>query len=125
MVSIDERIKRELEETNAELADVMDDKALMSDMVTDAFKGSVGRMMIVALSISILLTVVFVWSVVEFVTADTIQDSIFWAVWTILSAVVVMVFELWAWMQINRVSLRREIKQIELSLRHAIENKSD
>ena len=113
MTSIDERIKRELESDPS----LITGAEPVSDMVLDAFKGRIGRYMVFAVLMAMALTAVFIWTVVELYTAETTKDAIIWGMWAVVSGFTVLFFELWSWMQINRVALKRDIKELELTIR--------
>lgn len=123
MATIDERIKQELGQDNELMDDYLADKADFPDMVMDAFKGSLRKMMIFASVLATVFSGLLIWSIIEFVGAGTMTEQISWGVWTILSALGLVLVELFAWMQINRVSTRREIKLLEIQVRKAVMEK--
>jgi Na+/melibiose symporter-like transporter len=122
MPSIDERIKAELERDNMRLDEALTDNTGLNAMVWDAFRGGLrGWMWVVAITTG-LLAVLLVYLLVQFAGSVTVAEQISWGVWSILTGVAVVGFELWCWMQINRVATRREIKQMELSLKQNLKS---
>lgn len=123
MPSIDERIKAELERDEAQMDTALGDSKGLNDMVWDAFRAGPRRWLVVVASLTAVFSLVLIYLLVKFSYADTVADQIFWGVWSILAAIAVITFELWSWMQINRVSLRREIKQLELGVQRLLDEK--
>mgnify|MGYP000462158838 CR=1 FL=1 len=123
MVSIDERIKAELERDSARLDEIFTDTGGLNTMVWDAFRGGLRGWMWAVATVTVLLFVLLAFLLYQFVMADTVIDKISWGVWSIVTLMSAMGFELWSWMQINRVATRREIKQMELALRKVADDK--
>jgi len=122
MASIDERIKAELEQgDNALGALLANDNDDMQSMVMQAFSGGIKRWLWPMAVITLALFIALVFLLVKFTGAATVTDQILWGVWAILSGITVVCFELWAWMQINRISTRHEIKLLELAVRKLAE----
>lgn len=119
MASIDERIRRELEQDADLLAGENTEGAVLPTLVSQAFKGPLRRLIPVALTLAISFAIFLAWSIFEVVTATEVLSALKWGVWAILSALALVLIELFTWMQINRVSTRREIKLLEVSLRSA------
>lgn len=113
MKSIDQRIKEELEREGAVL-----DGQFASDsipaMVMQAFEGATRGWMWVVSIFTTLFGVATVWLIIEFVGAKDLESKVTWGVWLVLSTLVMLAFEMWAWMQVNRLSINREIKALEL-----------
>ena len=123
MTSIDERIKAELEGNSEALDSFLDEQADFGELAADAFKGGLRNTMIIALACVIILASAFIWSLVEFIAATDALGKITWGVWAVLSALGAAMIELWANMQINRVSLRKEIKRFELSVQRMLDRR--
>jgi hypothetical protein len=114
MTSIDERIKRELEEQNG----VLDE--LFPETARQAFKGRLKMAVICIAVFGFILFFTVIWCITELVAAETVLDAVKWGVWVLLSSLVAILVELWAWIQISRVATRREIQQMEASILRAI-----
>lgn len=121
MTSIDERIKQELESEETALdMDFADSKGL-NDMVWDAYRAGPKRWMTLVGVIMVLLTGVLIYLLYRFVQAEVVLDKVEWGVWSVIAIITIIALELWSWMQVNRVSTMREIKQMELSIRRCLE----
>jgi len=120
MASIDERIKAELERDSERLDKILADNSALNSMVWDAFKGGLRGWMWVVATTTTVLGILLIYLIYKFVGAETVMSQINWGVWSILTCIAVVGFELWSWMQINRVATRREIKKMELAFRSSV-----
>jgi hypothetical protein len=73
-------------------------------------------------SISVVATIAFVavaaWSLVELLRAETPRDMVLWQTLLLFSLLAVGANKLWFWLELQRVTLAREIKRLELQLAH-------
>jgi hypothetical protein len=121
MPSIDDRIKAELEKDDSLLKDTIGDSQGLNDMVWEAYKsGPRTWLTIMGVGMAV-LTVVLIYLLVKFTGATDIADKLTYGLWAILSALLVIGMELWSWMQVNRFSTMREIKQMELAILSKLE----
>ncbi len=118
MKSIDQRIKEELEREGAALDSQFATDSIPA-MVMQAFEGATRGWMWVVSIFTTLFGVATIWLIIEFVSANDLESKVTWGVWLVLSTIVMLAFEMWAWMQVNRVSINREIKALELRQKHS------
>lgn len=117
MVSIDERIKAELEKDDAEMRATTEDAKGLNDMVWDAYRSGPRKWLTLAGIAMFALTGVLIYLLVQFVGAETATGKLDWGVWSILTFMVIIGLELWSWMQVNRVATMREIRTMALMLK--------
>ncbi|NVJ96719.1 MAG: hypothetical protein HWE25_01130 [Alphaproteobacteria bacterium] len=122
MVSIDERIKAELEKDDGELAGQLSDTRGINDMVWDAYRTGPRRWLTLIGITMFALTGVLIYLIVKFVGAGDAHDAVFWGVWMVMTLMTILGMELWSWMQVNRVATMREIRMIALALKREQEN---
>ena len=117
MVTIDERIKEELERESVQLDELLAENRPVFAMLADAYKGGL-RLSMMFVSIvtgGLILTAIFLYY--RWLSATDLSSQLNWAVWSILATISIVGFELWAWMEIGRNATRRDIKQLELTIR--------
>lgn len=117
MNSIDERIKKALEDENLELDEIIGDQGGAPKMLHNALNGNMGRAVRIVLVLAGLVFIGLIYDVWRFWTAATVEDQIFWGVWAVLSGIVLIGLELWTWMEMNRASSVRAITRVELAIR--------
>jgi hypothetical protein len=116
MTSIDERIKQELEEQSGVLDELFPETAIR------AFKGKLKMAVICVAVFGFMLLFTVIWCITELIAAETVLEAIRWGVWVLLSSLIAILVELWAWIQIGRVATRREIQQMEANILRAIDS---
>jgi len=116
MVNLDDRIKSELEAETAEIDQMLAKEGGLPDMVSAAFKGSLRRWVWATSVIILPITALMVWSGYEFFTAVTLDDRVFWGFCTLLSGLPQIALKQWQWMEMNRASMMREIKRLEIAV---------
>ena len=116
MDNLDSRIKKELEQETAEIDALLAKEGGMPDMVSAMFKGSMRRWIWVLGFFSLVFFSLTIWSGYHFYLAKTIDDRVFWGVWMIMGAGAVTANKSWSWMEMNRASMMREIKRLELAV---------
>lgn len=117
MNSIDERIKRELEAESLDVDEIIGETGNLNQMFRDALKGSTGGWVKFIIGLTTLFFLIAVYCIWEFLGAASVEDQIFWGVWSVLDGVTMLSFELWAWMEINRAATMRSISRLELAIR--------
>lgn len=116
MTSIDERIKQELERDSAELDKMLRQDGGLSSMLRAGYRGSMGRWMKFVIALEIVMSAVWIWLVYRFAVAATLDDRVWWGIWMALDGVLVMMLEMWLWLEIHRAASARDRKRIELAI---------
>jgi hypothetical protein len=115
-MKIDEKIKAELENEANEIDKLMlNDQGLIA-MAKGSFKGGMGRWMVIINIVIIIVSAVMLWTGYQFFTADNVEGYTFWGVSLLLSVYAQVAMKQWVWMEMNRSSLMREIKRVELAV---------
>ncbi|MBT8268662.1 MAG: hypothetical protein KJN59_05505 [Bacteroidia bacterium] len=113
--NIDELIREALSEEEAKFYDELDEQNLFQ-MVGGLFTGKLKWIMVLMNIVMVAVFLVFIYCVVEFFKAEDTEMLIKWAVGGILCLMSVTLLKLFAWMQMNKNVLLREIKRLELQL---------
>lgn len=115
-MSLDKRIKDELESEAETIDEILNDKQGLFDLVAGSFKSGLGAW-VWAVNIIILgVTGLMIWSGYEFFTAFKSEDQMFWGFCTIIAVMAQIALKQWVWMEMNRSSLLREIKRVEIAV---------
>ncbi|MFQ5590993.1 MAG: DUF6768 family protein [Phycisphaerae bacterium] len=80
------------------------------------FRGKMRWMAIVATIYSVMLPVLIILAANEFFQTEDTKWQIFYATGILLLAMLLLLVKLWGWMQMNRNSIQREIKRLELRI---------
>lgn len=115
-MSIDERVKHELEHEAKIIDDILNDKQGIIDLAAGTFKSGLGKWMALVTVIILIVTGFMVWTGYKFFIAETLDGRIFWGVWFIITVISQVAMKQWTWMEMNRSSLLREIKRVEIEI---------
>jgi len=110
---IDELIRAALESGGAEGLDRVAEPSL-SEMVTELFRGRlrwIGGLFMVMVLVFFIVTV---FCGLRFLDAQEVPDMIRWGAGFFFGLVVVLAGKIWYWMEIERLTMTREIKRVEL-----------
>lgn len=80
------------------------------------YHGKMRWMAIIATIESVVFMVLIVLAAIEFFQADDTKWQIFYATGVLLLAGLLLLVKLWGWGQMNRYSIQREIKRLELRI---------
>jgi hypothetical protein len=116
MTSIDERIKAELESEAKEIDAMVASDEGLPGMLINSFKGSMRRWVWLINIVTFAVTMVMFWSIYEFWFAVDLDSRIFWGLWVLLTALMQSMAKMWMFNEMNRQSIVREIKRLELAL---------
>jgi len=114
-MNIDERIKRELENQSPDVeAIIMGDQGLFERLFA-TFRSNMRGWMILINSLVLLVTAALVYCGYQFFTASGNAQS-YWGTCTLMLLFVQGMMKQWIFMEVNRASLMREIKRLELRI---------
>ncbi|WP_237132320.1 DUF6768 family protein [Pseudohongiella sp. O18] len=115
-MNLDNRIKNELESDAAEIDKAMAEKEGLIQFAASPFKGGLRHWMVVAYVAIAVLTVVLIWCGYRFFMAESVDQRVFWGVWFVMTVNAQGMLKLWSWMEMNRNSVIREIKRLEIAV---------
>ncbi|MCH8821939.1 MAG: hypothetical protein IH984_00370 [Planctomycetes bacterium] len=116
MNNIDAKIKRALEATDADLADEFDGDQSMMEMVLDTFRGTQKWLTFLAIVFGIVFMAGSVFGIIQLFKAQDMHEHILWGLGVMFCFSAVSMMKIWFWMQMNRNSILREIKRVELQV---------
>ena len=116
MNNIDAKIRRALEATDTDLADEFDGDQSMTEMVFDVFRGTQRWLTFLAIFCTFVFMAASVFGIIQLFKAQETREHILWALGVVLCFITVSMMKIWFWMQMNRNSILREIKRVELQV---------
>ena len=115
-MSFDERMKRELEQEAKNIDDILMEEQGLTDLLFASFRGGMRRWVIAVNIITVIASIFMFWSGYKFFVATEMQDQVFWGVCVLILVNMQIALKQWIWMEINRSSVMREIKRVELAI---------
>ncbi len=120
MNTTDDQIRAALQEQIATAASEPADDATLREMIADSFRRR-GRWIVILawieLSTFFALSVFCAW---KFFHVTETRDLILWSVSFLLVALGTVMLKLWYWMLLNRNTVLREVKRLELQIAQLI-----
>ena len=116
MTNIDAKIKRALEATDVDLADEFDGDQSMMEMVFDVFRGTQKWLTFLAIFWGLVFMAASVFGIIQLFKTQEPREHILWALGVVFCVAGVSMMKIWFWMQMNRNSILREIKRVELQV---------
>ncbi|WP_444996650.1 DUF6768 family protein [Aliikangiella sp. IMCC44359] len=115
-MNIDEKIKQELETEQREFDDIIGEKQGLWDLAFSPLKGGLRGWFIAVNIITLVVTGFMFWTGYEFFIAKQINNQIFWGVCFLMTLNAQIALKQWVWMEMNRGSLMREVKRVEVAI---------
>ena len=116
MNNIDAKIRRALEATDADLADEFDGDQSMMETVFDVFRGTQKWLTFLAIFWGFVFMAGSVFSIIQLFSAQEPHEHILWALGVVFCFSAISLMKIWFWVQMNRNSILREIKRVELQV---------
>ncbi len=116
MNELDDKIREALRKEDAELFEDLGGEPSMYEMVMETFRGRYRWMVIVAVFYSIVFIALFVFAAIKFFNAEATRDMMMWAALCIVCWFAIAMLKIWYWMELNKNSITREIKRVELQI---------
>lgn len=116
MKELDRKIREALVAEDEELIERFQGEQSMLELVSDTFRGK-HRWLVGVVFISTLAFVVLgVFSAVQFFQAVEVRDMIMWTGAFVFCLVAVLANKTWYWLELNKNTVTREVKRVELQI---------
>ena len=113
MEDIDKLIKDTLTQEEAKFYDELEEQNIF-EMVLGLFKGKNKWIMFLMNFMTLVFFSLFIYCIIQFFNVDETKELIKWATGTIIFLLGVSMLKIFAWMQMDKNALLREIKRLEL-----------
>jgi len=115
MEDIDKLIKETLSQEEAKFYDELDEQNVF-EMIFGLFKGKNKWIMYVMNFMTLVFFGLFIYCMVQFFDTEVTKELIKWAVLGIFCMLVVSMLKMFAWMQMDKNAILRELKRLELQV---------
>ena len=122
MEDIDKLIKETLTQEEAKFYDDLDEQNAFQ-MIGGLFKGKNKWLLVMMNIMTLVFFGLFIYCLVEFFNAEVVKDLLKWGLGSIVFLLGVSMLKVFAWMQMDKNAILREMKRLELqvsSLYHKI-----
>lgn len=115
-MNIDDKIREALRKEDAALLENYRGEAPLHEMIIETFRGRHRWLNMLAIVIGVVVMGLLVVVGYQFFNAESTRSMIAWATAFVLCALTIMFMKLWFWLELNKNSLTREIKRLELQI---------
>ena len=115
-MNIDERIRAELQRQGAPVEDLSAEESGLFPMLFRVFTGGLARWASFAMALTLVCFGLTVWTGYAFFSAASVDERVFWGVLALAAFHALSMFKLWFFMEMNRHSVTREVKRVEIAL---------
>lgn len=113
--NIDELLKEAFSEEDGELLKKIEDQGLF-DLFASNFQGKLKWISYYTMFIMLVFSIAMFFTLYKFLGATEAKELIQWGAGFFASMVIVGMLKIWHWMQMDKNSLLREIKRLELQI---------
>lgn len=115
MEDIDQLIKETLTEEEAKFYNELDEQNIFQ-MMGGLFTGKLKWIFVYVNIIMVVIFGLFIYCAIQFFNTDVTNELIKWAVFAAFCMMAVGMLKLFAWMQMDKNTLLRELKRLELQV---------
>ncbi len=112
---IDELIKEALTEEESKFYDKLDEQNVFQ-MLGGLFHGKNKWIMLLMNLVILIVFGLLIYSVVQFFNTEVTNELIIWSLAIITFLLIISMLKMFLWMQMDKNSIKREIKRIELQI---------
>ena len=121
--NIDDLIKQALSEEESDILERLDEQSIFEQMMS-TFQGKMKWIAIYSVFIMLVIFGLSVYCLIEFLKAEEIRQMLLWGAGMGMGMMAVSMLKTWHWMQMDKNTLMREIKRLELHIAALHKNKS-
>ncbi len=115
MTEFDDRIRQALRAESDNVWKDVEEQGLF-EQALGVMRGKHKSLTVIANAVMVLFFAMTVYSVMRFFGAETTRMQIVWSVGFLTSNMVVAMMKLWFWMQMDKNTVIREVKRLELQV---------
>jgi hypothetical protein len=112
---IDKLIKETLSEEEAKFYKGLEEQNIF-EMVTGLFTGKNKLMMYLMNVMTLLLFAVFIYCIIQISNIEETNELIRWGIYCFISLIAMSMLKMFAWMQMDKNAIIRELKRLEILL---------
>lgn len=116
MSDIDESILEALNNEDKQAMDNFGEEMGLFQLMAESFRGKMKAVVIPVFIFMIVCMVFLVYSGLNFFSVEEVSMKLHWLAIGLTSLIVLGMLRLWYWMELNRLSIMRELKRLELQV---------
>nr|WP_298427615.1 DUF6768 family protein [uncultured Kordia sp.] len=115
MEDIDKLIKETLTEEESKFYDELDEQGLWG-MFKSIFQGKLGWLAVIMNIVNLIAFGVFIYCLVQFFSVEETNEMLKWGMGIVICLMINAMIKIYAWMQMDKRAILREMKRLELQI---------
>ena len=116
MSAIDEKILESWESEEREILEKYGKELGFFGLIAESFRGKMKPIVCAVFLLALIFAVILIYCAVHFFMVEDIGLKLNWMAVGLTALIVIGLIRLWYFMELNRLSLMREIKKLELQI---------
>ena len=116
MSAIEDKILETLNSEDRQILDSCGQELGLFGLIAESFKGKLKAMVFTVFFLVLIFAVILVYSAIQFFSIEDIGMKLNWLAVGLMALIVIGLLRLWYFMELNRISVIREIKRLELQV---------
>ena len=116
MNTIDDKILEALNSEDKEVMDSYGKEIGLIGLVAESFRGPLKGIVILVFIFLLIFAVMFFYCAIHFFSVDDIGMKLNWLAGGLTALIAIVILRLWYFMELNRLSVVREVKRLELQI---------
>jgi hypothetical protein len=121
--NIDELIKQALSEEESEILERLGEEQSIFEQLLTNFQGKMKWMSMYIAFMILVFFIISIYCLIEFLNAEDLRMMMLWGAGMGASFLTVGMLKMWQWMQMDKNTLMREIKRLEIHIAALHKNK--
>jgi len=118
MDNLDNKIKEALQVEEKEILSLFDQQQSLSQMIMDTFRGKNRWLSVLVYAYIFAFFSFSIYCAVQFFHVETLRGIVGWGLGFVFCQVMVSMLKIWYWMEMQKNSITREVKRLELQIVH-------
>jgi hypothetical protein len=116
MSAIDDKILETLDSEDRKIMDSYSKELGLFGLVAESFRGKLKAMVITVFLLILIFAVILIYCTINFFTVEDLELKLNWLAVGFTALIVIGLLRLWYFMELNRLSVIREVKRLELQM---------
>lgn len=116
MNAINDMIQETLSGEDRKILDSCSREPGLFGLIAESFRGKLKAMVFTVFALVLIFAVILVYSAIQFFSVEDISMKLNWLAVGLTALIVIGLLRLWYFMELNRLSVIREVKRLELHI---------
>jgi hypothetical protein len=116
MSAIDDKILENLNSADRKILESCGREPGIFGLIAESFRGKLKGLVIAVIALVLIFAVMLVYAAIQFFSSEDLGIKLDWLAVGLTSLIVIGLLRLWYFMELNRLSVIREVKRLQLQI---------